>query len=247
VFGRTAIASDQGEMPFLDHVRELRSRLIGSLLALAVAFIVAVTLYDHYIGLLIEPFGAQLYATQIEQAFTTKIRMSLYAAIIFSFPVHLYNVVAFVLPALTAKERRILSWLLGGSFLLLMVGTYLAYCKILPLSIEFLKSAAFKPEGVDFLLDYRKSLAFISQMMIAFLALFQLPLVLLILMALDVVKRQTLLRFSRYIIVLIFVLAALLTPPDIVSQLGLAVPLILLFYVTILIAKICGFGNPDEE
>jgi hypothetical protein len=94
-----------------------------------------------------------------------------------------------------------------------MVGTYLAYCKILPLSIEFLKSAAFKPEGVDFLLDYRKSLAFISQMMIAFLALFQLPLVLLILMALDVVKRQTLLRFSRYIIVLIFVLAALLTPP----------------------------------
>jgi sec-independent protein translocase protein TatC len=66
-------------------------------------------------------------------------------------------------------------------------------------------------------------------------------------MALDVVKRQTLLRFSRYIIVLIFVLAALLTPPDIVSQLGLGVPLILLFYVTIFIAKICGFGDPDDE
>lgn len=244
---RAAPDNPHGEMPFLEHLRELRARLMVCLAVLSAAFVVALLLHDHYVAFLIEPFGEKLYATRLEQAFMMKIRVSMYGAFVLSFPVHLYNVVAFVLPALTPRERAVMGWLLGGSFFLLALGVYMGYWQILPLSIAFLKSTALRPDGVELLLSYQESLSFVTQLMVAFLALFQLPLVLIVLMAMNVVRRRDLLNWARYIIILIFFVAAVLTPPDVVSQLGLAGPLIFLFYVTILVAKICGFGEGEKQ
>lgn len=233
-------------MPFFEHVRELRRRLIISVIGLAVGFVIAFAVYDYYIQILIEPFDERLYATRIEQAFLMKIKISAYVGIIFSFPIHIYNIVAFILPALTRKERKYMIGLLSGSFVLLVIGGYLGYFQILPLSLKFLKSDALIPANVDTWLSFQDSLLFIFQLMLAFVALFQLPLVLLFLMAMNIVRRAQLFRSGRYVIVAIFITAALLTPPDVVSQIGLGLPLIVLYYVTILIAKIFRFGEPDE-
>jgi sec-independent protein translocase protein TatC len=241
------IPQQNQEMPFLEHLRELRQRLIVSAYAMALGFLVGYALYHHYIGFLIRPFGEQLYIHQIEQGFTLRIRSGIMAGLILSFPVHIYNVLAFIMPALEARERRAIKWLLGGSFCLIMMGGYIGYFQILPLSIKFLKGPDFVPAEVVTQLHFQESLGFVFQIMLAFIALFQLPLVLLILMALGLVKRRWLLRASRYVLVVIFILSAVLTPPDVASQIGLAVPLIILYFLTMLVAKLFKLGEDDPD
>lgn len=233
------------EIPFLAHVAELRRRLITSLLVYVAGAIAGLLLYDTYIGLLIQPFGEPLYITRIEQGFTLQIKISLYAGLVISLPFHLYNIVAFLMPALTARERKILAAFVSAGFLLALAGTYVAYCQVLPLAVRFLKSSSFLPADVITWLDFRESTMFVVQMLMAFIALFQFPLLLLALMMFNLVDRQSLLRNSRYAVVAIFIVSAIATPPDVVSQIGMALPLILLFYLTILVAKAFGFGESD--
>jgi sec-independent protein translocase protein TatC len=240
------LPSLDGEKPFLTHISELRDRLRSSIIMLALAFVVGLVLYNDIISFIVKPFNEQLYITQIEQGFTTKIKISFYLGIIFSFPFHVHNIMMFILPALTLREKRILVYFLFGSFLLVMFGGYMAYFKILPLSIRFLKSSSFVPGDVSMWLNFKESTLFVFQLVLAFLTLFQLPLVMLVLLMMDVISRAWLLRSARYFIILIFLVSAILTPPDVVSQLGLAVPLILLFYVTILLAKIFNFGEVKD-
>ncbi len=241
-----AAESGRADMSFLDHLGELRRRLIVSIAALCVGVFVGFCCYHHAISLFIDPFNEQMYITQIEQGFTTKIKISVYLGIILTFPLHMYNMVLFIIPALTRRERGILISFLAGSFLLLGGGGYIAYFQILPLSISFLKSTAFVPDNVTLWLNFRESLMFVFQLVLSFLALFQIPLVLLVLMMLNVIKRRWLLHSARYFIIVIFLVSAIITPPDIVSQIGLALPLILLFFVTILIAKVFNLGETSD-
>ncbi len=230
-------------MPFVEHVRELRRRLIYCLYALGIGFAVGLVFYNHYVQFLIAPFGQELRTLGIAEGFVTKIRISAYAGLILSFPVHVYNILAFILPALTAKERRMLGWVLGGSVALMLAGGYLGYYQILPLSVRFLKEQ--NPANVTPDLQFQQNIGFVIRMVLAFIVLFQAPLVMLLLMAGNIVSRRRFLRLGRYFVVVIFVLSAILTPPDIVSQIGLAVPLLLLFYLTILVAWIVGIGNEE--
>lgn len=235
------------EMSMLEHLRELRHRLILSLVALGLGFVIAYFFYDRYIEFLIRPFHAPLYTTRIEQAFLIRLRISFYAGILFSLPVHAYNLIRFILPALKTQERRLLGWLLPGSIVLLLLGGYLGYVRILPVCLAFLSRPAFRPDGVGFWLDYRAAVLFAAQLLFAFVILFQLPLILLLLMAMNLIRRATLIHYGRYIVVGIFAASAILTPPDVISQIGLALPLIALFFLTILLARVCGFGNnPDN-
>jgi sec-independent protein translocase protein TatC len=237
-----------GTMSFLDHVRELRKRLVISLVAIGFGAIFGYALYHQYVPWFIEPFGEEdLIIPEVQQGFTLRIKVACYVGIIFSFPVHLYNLVAFILPALTQKERRYVGGFLAGSLVLMTIGGYLAYFQILPLAVSFLKGEAFVPAGVETQLFYDRCLMFVFQIVLAFMALFQLPLILLLLMAMNVIKRSFLLRTSRVVIIIVFVISALVTPPDIVSQVGLACPLILLFYLAILIAKVLKFGEDEPD
>jgi sec-independent protein translocase protein TatC len=181
----------------------------------------------------------------IHEAFMTKVQFSFIAAIVLSFPMHLYHIVSFVLPALTRKERTIMGSLLSAGGVLFVSGVAMAYFVVLPLALQFLLSKELMPIGVDPIIDYQKNIMFAAKMVLAFAVLFQLPLVLVVLMAFDIVKRATLLKFSRYFIVLIFVVSAIMTPPDIVSQVALSLPLIVLYFLSIFVAKMFGFGNPD--
>jgi sec-independent protein translocase protein TatC len=240
----------EAKMSFIEHLRELRTRLMSSIIGLVLAFIVTLIYYDPIVKLFLDPFrvatgGQDMINVAIFAGFQMMIRISLYSALVVSFPLHLYNIIAFITPALRASEKRTLLWVLIVSGLLIAFGGFMGYRVVLPISIEFLNT--FAPAGVQTTLDFKTNIMLPLQLTLGFMVLFQLPLLLLLLMKFDILKRKHLVKFWRYILVLIFILAALVTPPDPTSQLLLAVPLSLLFFATILAAKILGFGESEDE
>ncbi len=231
------------EMPFVEHLRELRTRILRSLVGVIVGAIIGYIFYDSYVHLLTEPFGQTLKMRVVVEGFLMQIKIAFYAGIILSFPLHVYNVTAFVLPALVAKERRVLAVFLCGSLVLGLIGIYMAYFQILPYSVQFLKQ--YQPPGTEYELFFRDNIQLVCQLVIAFIVLFQIPLVMLLLMWFNVVTPATFMRIGRYFIILIFILSAILTPPDIISQIGLAIPLIILYYLAILLAKLFHLGSVE--
>ncbi|MGE4169954.1 MAG: twin-arginine translocase subunit TatC [Candidatus Margulisiibacteriota bacterium] len=240
------------ELTLIDHIRELRKRLILSVVAVLVCSVVAFLLYDTIIAMLMRPFrtlpGAmdqyRLYITSIFEGFVTEIKLSLIFGCIISIPVHVYNAIRFLFPALSSKERKLFGYSLFASLLLGLFGFYLVYFKLIPYSLKFVTSASFIPNHVGLLLNFTQNIFYILDLLLGAIVLFQFPIVLEILLYLNIVTRKALLKSGRYVIVLIFVVAGIITPtPDAVAQLGLAVPMIALYYLTILIAKIFGFGE----
>ena len=237
-------------MPLLGHIRELRNKILWSLGAYIVCFIFAFIFSDKIIGLFTRQFGDvssvvdhKLVVTTIVEGFTSQIKISAIAGLIFSLPVHVFNLLSFLFPGLERKQKRIILVFLCASFFLIIVGAYMAYFKIIPLVINFLTNPYFIPKGVGYLLNYQSNIFYIFSFILWCLIALQLPLVLEILLIMNVVDRKSVFKASRYIIVAIFVLSAIITPPDFISQLGIAVPLIFLFFLVLLIAKIFKFGE----
>ena len=256
-------------MPFLDHIRELRRRIFYSLMAAVLGFGLAYAFFDSYIhhftGPFIQEFHDALHKTDfasltpeqqaevvrvnmkvdhIVEGFVVQFKVAFFVGLIATLPIHIYHIVAFVVPALTAKEKKYFKFFLLGSICLALLGAYLAYFQVLELAVFFL--VKFVPNNVETLLNYDKTIRFVFQLIFAFVVLFQIPLVLLILMAMDLIKRSTLLNGGRYVVVGIFVISAVATPPDVISQVMLSVPLVILFYVAIFVAKIMKFGEDPE-
>ena len=237
-------------MPFTEHLRELRVRLIVSLTAATCFAAAAFALYRPIVSFLFVPFESvegigesALFIQTIFEGFLAKVKLSFLIGIIISSPVHLYNVIRFVFPGLITKEKKIISVGLIVSFLLIAGGFYYGYYQIIPLSVRFLTGSGFVPDGVGMLLNYQKNIFYILQFILAFVVAFQTPVMLEMLLAMGAVNRKALLKASRYIVVGIFVFAAVITPPDIVSQASVALPLIVLYFLTIFVARIFRFGE----
>lgn len=192
--------------------------------------------------------AAFLFVGTVFEAFMVKFKVSLYAGFVATLPIHLYNIAAFVFPGLRDRERRVVAWSLAASGLLIAVGFYFGYYRLIPAMIEVLTGPSFLPGRVDFLLGFEKNIFLIFGFIMAVLVVFQLPLLLLALLALDVLSRRAVLGASRYVVVGILLLAAVITPsPDMISQLMLAVPLIALHFLAILTAKVLRLGERREE
>jgi sec-independent protein translocase protein TatC len=242
----------QGEMSFIDHLRELRRRIILSMIAILCAAIVSYIFFDYIVAFLLQPVP-EIYAQSIRdeilfintifEGFLVRLKIAILAGIVFSLPVHVFNIVKFVLPGLTGREKKIILISLIVSFFLIVFSFYYGYFNVIPISIGFLSSSGFIPEDVGLLLNYGKNIFVIFQFLLITVILFQLPIILEILMIMNVLGRRVLLKASRFIVVGIFVLSAIVTPPDFVSQISLALPLIGLFFLTILIARIFNFGK----
>ena len=241
----------EGVMPFLEHIRELRNKLIVSFISIFVCAIVAFIFYKPIIAILSMPFKEldiimkekTLFVNSIYEPFTTRIKVALLGGIVLSLPIHLFNIIKFVFPGLKLKEKKVILYSLVSSFFLIIVSSYYTYFKLIPFSVKFLTGKSFMPENVSVLLNFGKNIFIIFQFLIVALLVFQLPLVLELLMVMNIVTRKALLKASRYIVVGIFILSALVTPPDIVSQAAFALPLVFLFFVTLIIAKIFKFGE----
>jgi sec-independent protein translocase protein TatC len=238
------------EMTVLEHLHELRNRIFLSLLAITVASMVCYIFYTQLFTLLYHPFkglekmyGTTLYITSIFEGFTVKVKLSVIAGIVLSVPVHLYNLIAYIFPALLARERKIVGWGLAASFVLVLFSFYYGYSFLIPVGVSFLSRQNFVPQKVGMLLSYAKNMNYIWQLLLLTMMMFQLPILLEVLMIVKVLKRRSVLKATRFIILIIFVLAAIVTPPDFVSQLLVAVPMTVLFFLTIVIAKLFKFGE----
>jgi sec-independent protein translocase protein TatC len=172
-----------------------------------------------------------------------QLKMTVIAGLIISLPVHVFGIVKFVFPGLTTRERRIVLSFLVFSLILIVLGSYLAYFKIIPLAVRFLTNPYFVPESVGFLLNYQANVFYILSFILWAVLAFQTPLLMEILLVMNVLKRKQVLHASRYIIVGIFIIAAIITPPDFISQLGVALPLIFFYFLALLVAKIFKFGE----
>ena len=230
-------AAEQG---FLGHLLELRSRLLKAaaavLLVLLALLPFAEKLYAWLARPLIErlPQGSHMIAIEVASPFLTPVKLAFVTAIFVAMPVVLYQIWAFVSPGLYRHEKRLALPLLVSAVLLFYVGCAFAYFLVLPAAFHFL--TLITPAGVSMMTDISKYLDFVLTMFFAFGMCFEVPVAVVLLVALGVVTPDKLRRARRYVIVGAFVVAAILSPPDVMSQILLAVPMILLYEIGVLAA-----------
>jgi sec-independent protein translocase protein TatC len=238
-------------MSLIGHLTELRRRLIASMSVILICFVCVIIFYNRIVILFTDQFdkiettlGAKLFSNSIAEGFLVQLQTSAIIAVMVSLPFHLVNIARFLFPAFPPKSRKIITAGIVGSFFLAVFGVFIAYFQIIPFSIRFLAGSLYIPRDVGILLNYQKSISYILMFILWAVITFQTPLVLLILLALNILKRSTVLRSSRYVIVIIFVISAMVTPSvDPVSQCAIALPLIILYFAVILAAKIFRLGE----
>ena len=237
--------------PLIAHLLELRDRLmkmIGSvLLVFGVLFWFRNDLYTMIALPLTErlPPGATMIATEVTSTFFAPLRLTLWLSLFIAIPMVLYHLWAFIAPGLYKKERRLIYPLMISSILLFFLGAAFAYYLVFPLVFSFFTLAA--PEGVAVMTDITKYLDFVLGMFFAFGISFETPVVVVLLVWAGIVTPQALAEKRRYIVVLAFVIAMVLTPPDVISQIMLAIPLCLLFEVGLLVSRLYVRKKDDEE
>ena len=232
------------EQPFVSHLIELRDRLVKGSIAVGVCFAAlmlwpgAAGLYDLLAAPLVAhlPKGSTLIATSVISPFLVPLKITLMAAFLIALPVVLYQVWAFVAPGLYTHEKRLVLPLVISSSLLFFLGVAFCYFFVFGQVFKFIQS--FAPKSITAAPDIEAYLSFVLTMFIAFGAAFEVPVVVVVLARMGLVSIEKLRAFRSYFIVLAFIIAAVLTPPDVVSQLALAIPMVLLYEVGIWAAQI---------
>lgn len=229
---------DDSQAPLLEHLIELRGRLLRCVMALGAAFCVCLYFADDIFAILVQPLTdafpagqGKLVYTKLYEAFFVEIKVALFAAFFVSFPVIANQLWAFVAPGLYAKEKKAFLPFLIATPVLFTAGASLAYFLVMPTAFKFFlgfqgTTAGLQQEALPAMGDY---LDLVMRFILAFGISFLLPVLLLLLNRAGIVSREQLVKARRYIIVLIVAVAAVITPPDAASQLMLAVPLYLLF------------------
>lgn len=227
----------QPEESLMGHLLELRSRLLKAVLAVLVVFIALLPFGNRIYAELAAPLlaklpaGGQLVAIDVASPFFTPVKLSFFVALMVAMPVLLYQAWAFVAPGLYQNEKRLARPLLVAAVALFYIGCAFAYFLVLPTVFGFL--TAVTPEGVAMMTDISRYLDFVLVIFLAFGLSFELPVAVVVLVLLGVVTPAQLREGRGYVIVGIFILAAIITPPDVVSQLLLAIPMCLLYEIGI--------------
>jgi sec-independent protein translocase protein TatC len=218
------------KMGLLDHLEELRKRLIYSIVAVIVCAIIGYIVSSHVLDFLTGPVDNLVFLAPTE-AFVTKLKISLICGIFIALPIIFYHFWKYVKPALYTHERKYLVAAVLFSSIFFFSGVGFAYFVVLPVGLQFLLS--FQSDKLQATLSISNYITFITKILLAFGIIFQLPVVSFFLTKMKILKPQFLRKSRRVAIVLIFIAAAVLTPPDIFTQLLMAGPLILLFEISI--------------
>ena len=246
-----ADAADDSERPLVAHLLELRARLLrgaaGLLLVLLALLPFANTLYGWLAQPLLDklPAGGQLIATEVASPFFAPLKLAFFVAVVLAMPWLLYQAWAFVAPGLYKREKKLALPLLASALTLFYAGCAFAYFLVLPMVFGFL--ARVTPEGVAMMTDISAYLDFVLVLFLAFGLSFELPVALVILALLGWVTPAQLREGRGYAVVGIFVVAAILTPPDVVSQLMLAIPMCLLYEAGIIAAALVAPRNTADD
>jgi sec-independent protein translocase protein TatC len=241
-----------GEQPFMSHLAELRDRLLRMIAAIVLVFFCLFPFGNDIYTFIAEPIRAQLpegatmIATQVASPFLTPFKLSLIAAIFVAMPYLLYQLWAFVAPGLYRHEKRLALPLVTASILLFYLGMLFAYVVVFPLVFAFFTSVT--PDGVQQMPDIAFYLEFVLKLFFAFGIAFQIPIATILLVAVGATTPEQLAQKRPYVIVGVFVAGMLLTPPDVISQTLLALPMWLLFELGILFSRLFQRRpQPDDD
>jgi sec-independent protein translocase protein TatC len=235
---------------FISHLVELRDRLLRAILAVLIVFLCLFPWAKDMYTLLAQPLlsvlpqGGQMIATDVVGVFLVPMKVALLVAFVIALPYVLYQIWAFVAPGLYAHEKRLVLPLIVTSTFLFIAGMAFAYFLVFPIVFKFMASIA--PEGVAWMTDIEKYLSFALTMFVAFGVTFEVPVAVVLLVRMNVVTVDKLREIRPYVIVGAFVIGAIFTPPDVISQLMLAMPLWVLYELGILVASMMSKSTPAE-
>ncbi len=239
------------EQPFFKHLLELRDRLIRIVAVIAVAFLGLFAFGNDIYTMVAEPLmrhlpaGTSMIATEVASPFLAPMKLSLFAAVFLTIPFTLYQFWAFVAPGLYQHERRLVIPLVISSTLLFYAGALFAFYVVFPLIFAFLTSTA--PEGVAVMTDIGRYLDFVLALFFAFGIAFEVPIATIILIIMGVTTREKLARARPYVIVGAFVIGMFLTPPDMISQTLLALPMWVLFELGLVMSRFFKVRKPAAD
>lgn len=228
-------------MPFIEHLKELRVRLIRALIALALGFAIAYLVADQLFAILTLPLRAAghgkllLIGTGVGEAFFTKIKVALIAGLFIASPAVFYEIWKFIAPGLYESERRLAQPFVACATLFFVLGAYFCWAVVFKLGFAFFLKQ-YSSIGVTPTIRISEYLAFAAKLLLAFGITFEMPIFALFLTRLGIVDYRMMMRYFRYAVLVIFIIAAALTPPDMVSQFLLAIPLLALYGLSILIS-----------
>lgn len=240
------------EQPLLAHLEELRKRLIRILIVVAIVFFICYWKSSYLFAFIKEPLvqflppNSTLSMLKLTEGFITELKLAFMTAIFFSMPYILYELWKFVAPGLYADEKRYVSGFVIFASLLFFAGAFFCYHYVLPVTFKFFLT--YVGDGISANLSLSWYLSFMLKMMLGFGIVFELPVIVFFLAKIGLLRADHLKKYRKYSIVGIFVVAGILTPsPDIVSQLLMAVPLLILYEISIFVARIFGKKIVIEE
>ncbi|MEW5942842.1 MAG: twin-arginine translocase subunit TatC [Pseudomonadota bacterium] len=245
------MSGDQPSETFISHLIELRTRLLRSIIAVAVVFACLFPLAQDLYSFLAHPLlaalpeGGQMIATEVTTPFFVPMKVAMMTAFLIALPYVLYQVWSFVAPGLYIHEKRLVLPLVVASTLLFLCGMAFAYFLVFPVVFGFIASSA--PQGVAVMTDINKYLDFVLTLFVAFGVTFEVPVAVVVLVRMNVVSVAKLRELRSYVIVGAFVIGAIFTPPDVISQIMLAVPLWLLYEAGIVVAAFMGRSAPAAQ
>lgn len=232
------------KLPFTSHLAELRTRLIRSFIAVGIGFLLSYIYVEQIFEFLMRPMidtlppGSPIVFTTLTEGFFTYFKLALTSGVCIAFPVILYQVWCFIAPGLLEHEKRYaLPFAISATFFFIF-GAAFCYYVVFPSTFRFLMS--FSSDILRPMPSMKEYLSFSSKMLLTFGLIFEYPLIVFFLAKVGVLKGSWLVRQRRYAIVLIFVISAVITPPDVVSQILMALPMMVLYEMGIIIAKVVG-------
>lgn len=241
---------DEKKLPLTAHLQELRTRLIASFIAIGIGFVVCYTFSQTLFNILAKPLfkilpqGGSLIFTSVAEAFFTYMKVAFIGGLILASPFVLYQIWAFVAPGLYRHEKRYVVPLLLGGTLFFLFGVLFGYFIAIPIGFKFLLGYA--TDLIKPMPSMKEYLSFSIKFLLAFGLVFEFPVVLVIMARIGIIDAKMMAKQRKYAILLIFIFAAVITPPDLISQVIMAVPLMGLYELSILLAKIFG-KKPRSE
>lgn len=243
--------NEEDKIPFTSHLEELRDRIIKSFIAVAIGFCIAYGFKEKLFEILISPLvsvmgkGETLIFTGLPEAFFTYLKVALLAGIMLASPVLLYHFWMFIAPGLYHKEKRVFIPIIFLSAMFFIGGSLFGYFIVFPFGFQFF--LGFATNTLHAMPSMKEYLSFSSKMLLAFGLVFELPLVLTAMARIGLVTPDFLKKNRKYALLLFFIGAAILTPPDVVTQIMMALPLMLLYEISIIGAMIFGKKPLDED
>jgi sec-independent protein translocase protein TatC len=241
----------EDKLPFTSHLEELRKRIIVCLIAVAAGFLLTYNFAEEIFTLLVKPLQKELPSeswlifTGLTEAFVVYLKIAFFAGLILASPVILWEIWCFVAPGLYDYEKKYVFPFVISASLLFFTGVIFCYLVVFPFSFKFFMS--YSTDMLKPLPAMKEYLSFSFQMLLAFGVIFELPIFVLFLAKIGIVTERMLRQQRKFAIVAIFIVAAILTPPDVFSQCLMAAPLLILYEISIIVAKVFGKKSTVQD